>query len=236
MRGSYSMVTPRQSWQRRRQGQALRAACGRPRQRLGDDSGVDKASTPRGNAPSFKEETPQKRVEITTALCAATWTNLRTHAVPNARSDRPGVLERGRQTALWGQYPRDGRARGDCTRRSGLEDAPVALGWDNSPVVGMWVISISGIQGTGKTTLAGALAKRMDAVLVSRDPLMAVLLEGGLTAAGLKRPRVVPVAELGHELQSAVLRQQLDVGRSVVLECVAAPSLRDGWPRQSPAS
>ncbi len=96
-------------------------------------------------------------------------------------------------------------------------------------MVGTWVISISGIQGTGKTTLAGALAKRLDAVLVSRDPLMAVLLEGGLPPTGLKRPRVVPVAELGYELQSAVLRQQLDVGRSVVLECVAAPSVRDGW-------
>jgi hypothetical protein len=69
----------------------------------------------------------------------------------------------------------------------------------------------------------------MDAVLVSRDPLMAVLLEGGLPAAGLKRPPVAPVPQLGYKLQSALLRQQLDLGRSVVLECVAGPPVRDGW-------
>lgn len=96
-------------------------------------------------------------------------------------------------------------------------------------MVSTWVVSISGVQGTGKTTLARALSKRMDAVLVSRDPLMAVLLEGGLPAAGLKHPPVAPVPQLGYELQSAVLRQQLDLGRSVVLECVAGPSVRDGW-------
>jgi hypothetical protein len=76
-----------------------------------------------------------------------------------------------------------------------------------------------------------ALARRMDAVRVSRDPLMAVLLEGGLPVDGLKDPPVAPVPQLGYELQSAVLRQQLDLDRSVVLECVAAPSVRDGWRR-----
>ena len=98
-------------------------------------------------------------------------------------------------------------------------------------MVGTWVVSISGVQGTGKTTLARALAQRMDAVLVSRDPLMAVLLEGGLPVAGLKRPTVKAVPQLGYELQSAVLREQIDIGRSVVLECVAEPSVRDGWRR-----
>jgi predicted kinase len=94
-----------------------------------------------------------------------------------------------------------------------------------------WVVSISGVQGTGKTTLARALAQTTGAVLVSRDPLMAVLLEGGLPAAGSKDPFLAPVPRLGYELQSAILRQQLDVGQSVVLECVADPSVRDGWRR-----
>ncbi|HTT92733.1 MAG TPA: AAA family ATPase [Acidimicrobiales bacterium] len=98
-------------------------------------------------------------------------------------------------------------------------------------MVGIWVVSISGVQCTGKTTLARALAQRMGATLVSRDPLMAVLLGGGLPAGGLKRPPVAPVPELGYGLQSAVLRQQLDVGRSVVVECIAEPSVRDGWRR-----
>jgi predicted kinase len=98
-------------------------------------------------------------------------------------------------------------------------------------VTGTWVVSISGVQCTGKTTLARALAQRMGAALLSRDPMMAVLLEGGLPVAGLKRPAVAPVPQLGYELQSAVLCMQLEVGRSVVLECVAEPSVRDGWRR-----
>jgi predicted kinase len=91
------------------------------------------------------------------------------------------------------------------------------------------VISISGVQGTGKTTLARALAIRLDACLVSRDPLMAVLLEGGVPMAGLKKPTIKHVGLLGYELQSTVLREQLKLGRSVVLECVAPPDIRDGW-------
>ncbi len=65
---------------------------------------------------------------------------------------------------------------------------------------------------------------------------MAVLLEGGLPVAGLKDPLVVPVPELGYDLQSAILRQQLDVGQSVVLECVAHPAVRDGWRRMAEES
>jgi predicted kinase len=108
--------------------------------------------------------------------------------------------------------------------------AVVTLG----PVI--WVVSISGVQGTGKTTLARALALSINAALVSRDPLMAVLLEGGLPAAGLKDPLVLPVPQLGYDLQSAILRQQLDVGQSVVLECIAHPAVRDGWRRMAEES
>jgi hypothetical protein len=81
-------------------------------------------------------------------------------------------------------------------------------------MAGTLVASISGVQCTGKTTLARALARRIDAVLVSRDPLMAVLLESGLPVDGLKHPPVTPVPQLGYELQSAVLRQQLGAAHS----------------------
>jgi predicted kinase len=91
------------------------------------------------------------------------------------------------------------------------------------------VVSISGVQGTGKTTLARALALRLDACLVSRDPLMAVLLEGGVPMAGLKKPTIKHVGQLGYELQSTILKEQLSLGRSVVLECIALPEMRETW-------
>lgn len=90
-------------------------------------------------------------------------------------------------------------------------------------------MSISGVQGTGKTTLARALAARLEAAFVPRDPLMAVLLEAGLPSAGLEEPHIEGVGPLGYQLQSAVMREQLTVGRSVVLECVVPVWVRDRW-------
>lgn len=94
---------------------------------------------------------------------------------------------------------------------------------------GFLVVSISGVQGTGKTTLARALAVRLEAAFVPRDPLMAVLVQGGLPSAGLPEPRIEGVGPLGYQLQTAMMREQLTVGRSVVLECVAPVWLRDRW-------
>jgi predicted kinase len=98
-----------------------------------------------------------------------------------------------------------------------------------SLVAKLQVVSISGAQGTGKTSLARALAARLEACVLSRDPLMAVLLEGGLPVAGLEEPGIKDVGLLGYELQSAILGEQLEVGRSVVIECVASPTVRDSW-------
>ena len=79
---------------------------------------------------------------------------------------------------------------------------------------GCLVVSISGVQGTGKTTLARALAARLEAAFVPRDPLMAVLLQGGLPSAGLAERRIEGVGPLGYQLQTAMMRDQLTVGRS----------------------
>jgi predicted kinase len=92
-------------------------------------------------------------------------------------------------------------------------------------------VSITGLQGTGKTTLAEALGTALDAVVFSRDPLMDVLLAGGVrpesdAAAGTKG-----FAELGYDLQTALLREQLRMGRSVVLECVVGREWRAEWKR-----
>jgi predicted kinase len=95
----------------------------------------------------------------------------------------------------------------------------------------MDAVSITGLQGTGKTTLAEALGLRLDAVVFSRDPLMDVLVEGGVSlepdvAAGTKG-----VGQLGYDLQTALLREQLRMGRSVVLECVVGWETRAEWQR-----
>lgn len=58
---------------------------------------------------------------------------------------------------------------------------------------------------------------------------MAVLLEAGLPSAGLEEPLIEGVGPLGYHLQTAVMREQLTVGRSVVLECVVPVWVRDRW-------
>ena len=100
----------------------------------------------------------------------------------------------------------------------------------------MQVVSISGVQGTGKTTLARALGAALGAVVFSRDPLMKVLAEGGVPVdAGLKNRAgalargTKGVGVLGYELQGVLLRQQLEMGHSVVLECIAPPEVRASW-------
>ena len=91
----------------------------------------------------------------------------------------------------------------------------------------MDAVSITGLQGTGKTTLARALGRALDAVVFSRDPLMDVLLAGGVPLES--SPGTQGIGELGHELHSALLRTQLQMGRSVVLECVVGRPMREHW-------
>jgi predicted kinase len=90
------------------------------------------------------------------------------------------------------------------------------------------VVSISGLQATGKTTLARELARVLPAVAVSRDPLMRTLLDAGLpTEANAEVRR--GVGDLGHDLQTALLRELLSQRQSVVLECLAGPEVRASW-------
>ena len=92
-------------------------------------------------------------------------------------------------------------------------------------------ISITGLQGTGKTTLAEALGAALNAVVLSRDPLMDVLVAGGVPLEPDDGGGVKVVGQFGYELQTALLREQLRMGRSVVLECVVGPDTRAEWKR-----
>lgn len=89
------------------------------------------------------------------------------------------------------------------------------------------VVSISGAQCTGKTSLARDLGAALNAVVISRDPLMASLWEAGVFAQD--EHRAGRIGALGYRLQGALLAEQLAIGRSVVLECVAPPAVRDRW-------
>ncbi|HXW34660.1 MAG TPA: AAA family ATPase [Acidimicrobiales bacterium] len=93
----------------------------------------------------------------------------------------------------------------------------------------MEAVSISGLQGTGKTTLARALGIAMDAAVFSRDPIMDVLQAGGVPMEPDAESRIKSYPELGYDLLTALLRTQLELGHAVVLECVVEPKVREQW-------
>ena len=60
---------------------------------------------------------------------------------------------------------------------------------------------------------------------------MDVLHQGGVPTEADLEHGVWGYPLLGYALQGALLREQLRMGRSVVLECIAPPQIREGWAR-----
>jgi predicted kinase len=91
----------------------------------------------------------------------------------------------------------------------------------------MFVVSISGAQGTGKTTLARAAGEALSSPVFSRDLLMGALSDSGYPVETMEDMQRLSSA--GYRLQGALLGQQLSLGQSAIVECVAPDAVRSTW-------
>src|SRR5262245_58404148 len=83
------------------------------------------------------------------------------------------------------------------------------------------LIILGGLPGVGKTTIARALAKRIDAVHIRIDTIEQVLRESG---------RVADVYDLGYRVAYAVAEDNLRLGRTVIADSVnPLPVTREAW-------
>ncbi|HJS82663.1 MAG TPA: AAA family ATPase [Nitrososphaera sp.] len=90
----------------------------------------------------------------------------------------------------------------------------------------MKFIVVSGLPGTGKSTLAEALGKDLGISVFAKDWLEAALLRSKLKPTEEEKP----LGFAGYELLTVLAERQLMLGQSVILDSVAASqSIRRTW-------
>lgn len=85
------------------------------------------------------------------------------------------------------------------------------------------LIALSGLPGTGKTTIARLLARRLPAVHVRVDTIEQALLRMGFPS---------PLGPEGYVVAYGIASDNLRLGHRVIADCVnAAQASRDAWER-----
>jgi predicted kinase len=84
------------------------------------------------------------------------------------------------------------------------------------------LVILSGLPGSGKTTLARELARRIGAVHIRIDSIEGAILESGIAVASLR--------DAGYRVGYALAEDNLRLGRTVVADSVNPLSItRDAW-------
>jgi predicted kinase len=90
----------------------------------------------------------------------------------------------------------------------------------------MKMIIFSGLPGTGKSSLAEALARQLGMPVFAKDWLEATLLRSGLVSTSENKP----LGSAGYELLSILAERQLMLNQSVILDSVAGTqTIRTRW-------
>jgi predicted kinase len=91
----------------------------------------------------------------------------------------------------------------------------------------MQLIVFSGLPGTGKSSLAEAVGRRLGMPVFSKDVLEAAIIRAGMTEHEDARQQL---GWAGYELLTTLATRQLRLGQSAILDSVAStPSIRNAW-------
>ncbi len=91
----------------------------------------------------------------------------------------------------------------------------------------MQLIVFSGLPGTGKSSLAEAVGRRLGIPVFSKDVLEAAIIRAGMTEQEDAR---LQLGWAGYELLTALGARQIRLGQSAILDSVASTaSIRTAW-------